>query len=78
MDLDNVSQASGIFGCSGNYVQMDLGNSTYIDQQQWGVVLVLDYGGYCFQIYIGSLGILWRRYMGNPAAWSTWKIISNA
>ena len=78
VDLDYVSQGSGIFGCSGNYVQMDLGNSTYIDQRQWGVVLVLDYGGYCFQIYIGSLGILWRMYMGSPAAWSVWKRISNA
>ena len=78
VDLDNVSRGSGIFGCAGDYVQMDLGDSTYIDKQQWGVVLVLGYTDYCLQIYIGNLGILWRRYMGSPAAWSVWKKISNA
>ena len=78
VNFDDTSLGDGIFGCSGNYVQMDLGNSTYIDKIQWGMVLVLSYGRYCFQIYIGGLGILWRMYMGDPITWSVWKRISNA
>lgn len=75
VDFDNFT-ASGIFGCSGNYIQMDLGNSTYIDTRQWGIYFQFEYGGYAFQVYMGDQGILWRSYMGNPITWSVWKRIS--
>ncbi len=77
--IANKSPNNGIwtFGSGWSYIQLDLGNSTYVDTGDWPIVFHFEYGGVVFQILIGIFQGMFFRYYRADAGWRVWRRICN-